>query len=116
MVTTASSRSWSPRLGARSRICRASSSTRCCTSGTHWLCNGFATRSRVEIGRWLDDLRDPTASRAARGILIHQEQGDYMDDRTIYTDQNDPSAGGRDTATGTDPDANYEPPRFECKT
>jgi hypothetical protein len=39
-----------------------------------------------------------------------------MDDRTIDTDQNDPSAGGRDTATGTDPDAKYEQPGFEDKS
>ncbi len=29
---------------------------------------------------------------------------------------NDPSAGGRDTATGTDPDAKYEQPGFEDKS
>jgi hypothetical protein len=28
----------------------------------------------------------------------------------------DPSAGGRDTATGTDPDAKYEQPGFEDKS
>jgi hypothetical protein len=28
----------------------------------------------------------------------------------------DPSAGGRDTATGTDPDAKYERPGFEDKS
>jgi hypothetical protein len=39
-----------------------------------------------------------------------------MDDRQNDTDQNDPSAGGRDTATGTDPNAKYEQPGFEDKS
>lgn len=39
-----------------------------------------------------------------------------MDDRQNDTDQNDPSAGGRDTATGTDPYAKYEQPGFEDKS
>jgi hypothetical protein len=39
-----------------------------------------------------------------------------MDDRPNDADQNDPSAGGRDTATGTDPDAKYEQPGFEDKS
>ena len=39
-----------------------------------------------------------------------------MDDRQNDVDQNDPSAGGRDTATGTDPDAKYEQPGFEDKS
>jgi hypothetical protein len=40
-----------------------------------------------------------------------------MDDRNNNdTGQNDPSAGGRDTATGTDPDAKYEQPGFEDKS
>jgi hypothetical protein len=39
-----------------------------------------------------------------------------MDDREHDVDQNDPSAGGRDTATGTDPDAKYEQPGFEDKS
>jgi hypothetical protein len=39
-----------------------------------------------------------------------------MDGRTNDANQNDPSAGGRDTATGTDPDAKYEQPGFEDKS
>jgi hypothetical protein len=40
-----------------------------------------------------------------------------MDDRQHDdADRNDPSAGGRDTATGTDPDAKYEQPGFEDKS
>ena len=39
-----------------------------------------------------------------------------MDDRQNDADPNDPSAGGRDTATGTDPDAKYEQPGFEDKS
>jgi hypothetical protein len=31
-------------------------------------------------------------------------------------DAEDPSAGGRDTATGTDPDAKYEQPGYEDKS
>jgi len=38
-----------------------------------------------------------------------------MDDRQ-NSQQDDPSAGGRDTATGTDPDAKYEQPGFEDKS
>jgi hypothetical protein len=37
-----------------------------------------------------------------------------MSDDTTQPD--DPSAGGRDTATGTDPDAKYEQPGFEDKS
>jgi hypothetical protein len=37
-----------------------------------------------------------------------------MDDDTKPAD--DPSAGGRDTATGTDPDAKYEQPGYEDKS
>jgi hypothetical protein len=39
-----------------------------------------------------------------------------MDDHQNDLDKNDPSAGGRDTATGTDPDAKYEQPGFEDKS
>jgi len=39
-----------------------------------------------------------------------------MDDRRQDAEPNDPSAGGRDTATGTDPDAKYEHPGFEDKS
>jgi hypothetical protein len=39
-----------------------------------------------------------------------------MDDPHNDVDKNDPSAGGRDTATGTDPDAKYEQPGFEDKS
>jgi hypothetical protein len=37
-----------------------------------------------------------------------------MTDDTNQAD--DPSAGGRDTATGTDPDAKYEQPGYEDKS
>jgi hypothetical protein len=37
-----------------------------------------------------------------------------MTDDTTQPD--DPSAGGRDTATGTDPDAKYEQPGYEDKS
>jgi hypothetical protein len=39
-----------------------------------------------------------------------------MDDRQNESERDDPSAGGRDTATGTDPDAKYEQPGFEDKS
>jgi hypothetical protein len=39
-----------------------------------------------------------------------------MEDRQNDANQDDPSAGGRDTATGTDPDAKYEQPGFEDKS
>jgi hypothetical protein len=39
-----------------------------------------------------------------------------MNDRQNDADTNDPSAGGRDTATGTDPNAKYEQPGFEDKS
>jgi len=39
-----------------------------------------------------------------------------MDVLGSETGRDDPSAGGRDTATGTDPDAKYEQPGFEDKS
>ena len=55
---------------------------------------------------------------AARSFLIHptSTRGIRMDDSQKNVDTNDPSAGGRDTATGTDPNAKYEQPGFEDKS
>jgi hypothetical protein len=45
---------------------------------------------------------------------IDETEEQQMTDHTNQAD--DPSAGGRDTATGTDPDAKYEQPGFEDKS
>jgi hypothetical protein len=39
-----------------------------------------------------------------------------MNEAGNEVDREDPSAAGRDTATGTDPDAKYEQPGFEDKS
>lgn len=41
---------------------------------------------------------------------------DMPNERDTTTTSSDPSAGGRDTATGTDPEAKYEQPGFEDKS
>ena len=66
----------------------------------------------------LQRLRHEIERREGRSMTIEAEstRGSVMDDRKNDAGPNDPSAGGRDTATGTDPDAKYAQPGFEDKS
>ena len=90
----------------------------------------FGARALMEVERRMTvSMLDAWAARrhltpraiaaAARRILSQPTStrgSSAMDERQNDADQNDPSAGGRDTATGTDPDAKYEQPGFEDKS
>lgn len=74
---------------------------------------------RNAIALWR--LRREVERQQAEGPRAHHHDApsrstDMQNERDTESTTSDPSAGGRDTATGTDPDAKYEQPGFEDKS